>query len=304
MASKKTGKTSEEVISILRRDFLPNQIHKRKGSWNAEKKAYDEYVYVEAKDITERLNEAFGLAWSLKLSVSNELPQMVVADSKNDRHVVVAAEIEYVDPDTGERYSKTGFGGKKITADLGNDFKGCLSKAMTNAAKKLGVAVDVGDDEVLIPEEGGNAPAEEKKGVAIGSKGVAPVNPQPREQEEAKPEQAAEPTPAKKGVVIGGKSKTTTEETTKPEEAPAAGETVKKTVAIGGKADKPAETKSSGLSCADCSGEITAATNTEGKMMEPKDIANISKTFFKRELCSKCMKIARAKMKGESEATS
>ena len=303
MASKKTGKTSEEVISILRREFPADKIQKRKGSWNAEKKAYDEYVYVAAEDIAERLNEAFGLAWSLEVSVSDNLPSCVIEDSKKDKHVVVAAAIEYVDPDSGERFRKTGFGGKKITADLGNDFKGCLSKAMSNAAKKLGVAVDIGDDEVLIPEDTTNA-SDEKKGVVIGGKGVTPSNPQPREQEETKPEQASEPAPAKKGIVIGGKGKPATEEAAKPEEAPApAAEAPKKSVTIGGKADKPAA-KSGGLSCADCSAEIVATPNSEGKMMEPGDIANIGKTFFKRELCSKCLKVAKDEMKKNMQATS
>ena len=300
MASNKKGKTSEEVISILRRDFPTEKIQKRKGSWNADKKAYDEYVYVAAEDLAERLNEAFGLAWSLEVSVGNDLPSCVITDSKNDKHVVVAAAIEYIDPDSGERFRKTGFGGKKITSDLGNDFKGCLSKAMSNAAKKLGVAVDIGDDEVMIPEE--SSSNEEKKGIVIGSKGVTPSNPQPREQE-TKATEPTEPTPVKKSVVIGGKAKAAEDQVSNdtPEQKEEA--TTKKSVLIGNKSEKTVEKKSSSLSCADCSSEITSATNADGKLMEAKDIANISKTFFKRELCSKCMKIAKDSMKKTTEAT-
>lgn len=285
-------KSSDEILAILQRPFPPDQIKTRDGGWNKEKKIYEQYKYVETEDITERLNEAFGLTWSLNISgVNGSANDFVTTDSGGDRHVVVGAEIEYKDPDTGDYFRRSGFGSKKITSEVGNDFKSSLSKALSNAAKKLGVAVDIGDDNIVSPEEaselklGGSVKGiqvelvPKKPDLVSIKEEVAPANPEPKEEN--------------KGLVITTKVSSKTET---------------KSIIDSGKALKseaaaskiPAAVTDSSLACDVCTNQITESENKKtGQLLSPMDIIMLSEQFFQKKMCSDCMRVAKEKIQAK-----
>jgi hypothetical protein len=288
-------KTSAEVIEILSQDFPEDKVKSRKGAWDAEKRAYVTYKYISSEDITERLNEAFGLAWSLRIAGPNgSVENFISTDAKQERHVLVAATIEYSDPDSGQRYERTGFGSKKITTELGNDFKAALSKAMSNASKKLGIGVNVGDDDVESHEATGTEDKPKTTGLKIG--GVAPketVLDTTPEVVITKEDPAVADAP-KKGLAIKG-------DTVKVGLKPKADKVAVKSesnpvtskVAVKAQSELAVAGSDAAMQCEVCTNEIVASESNDGVIMEPKDIAMLSQTFFNKKMCSRCIKDAK-----------
>lgn len=308
--SKKTG---EKILEILRRPFLPEQIKTRQGGWNPAKKAHEEYKYVPSDLIVKRLREAFGLSLTVRVpNAQRPISDFIGKDSSGSPTVIVFVEIEYTDPDTGFRETVPGVGSKKITNDLGNDFKAAVSKAISNAAKKLEVAVDLdGEDH----EEDEAAAQSSSGGIAPSGGGIKPVSAaQPAEQttassgvaevataaEEEKPKTTT--TQTTQGIKPGGIAPGSSAVAAKQEKAATGG------IVAGGKAVAPDTSQktpapaqgNSGSShkCEEsgCGNEIVPAMKSDGTMMSVEDIIGIGANFFGKKMCNVCLGVAKKKL--------
>lgn len=295
------------VLSILQRNFNPNQIKQRKGGWNKEKGEYEVYTYVSSDDITARLNEAFGLGWSLDVVGFNgtNMEDFIVADSKGEKAVVIMAAISFTN-EKGKEQRRVGVGSKKITTELGNDFKSALSKALSNAAKKLGVAVnltdeDSDDDEAVKSTDGLSISSTKIVGLEDGKKpmGITIGGAKTTTKAESQESPTEKSVPIKTGgLTIGGaknvaKESPTEETPAEPiKESPVEENPVKETTGLkigklGGDVD---------IKCESCSGDIVATMTSEGNTMEAKDIVTLSQSLFKKNMCSVCIKTTRENM--------
>ena len=123
--------------------------------------------YVKSQEYIAKMNETFGVAWSLEIC-SHWLA---------NNHIVMHVRLHYPNPDfpdnSGCREFKDGIASHPFSGDVGNAFKSVYSKAFTIAAAKVGAGLHlwgVESDEDEAPTWEGQAPP-----VAVVSPG--PQNP-------------------------------------------------------------------------------------------------------------------------------
>jgi hypothetical protein len=114
------------VVDTISKAFEPSQILEKPIAGGKKAK------YVKSQWYIARLNEAFGLAWSLEI-----FNHWMV-----NNHVVMHVRIHYPNPDFPDnatcREFKDGIASHPLSADVGNTFKAAYSKAFTIAASKVG----------------------------------------------------------------------------------------------------------------------------------------------------------------------
>jgi hypothetical protein len=90
------------------------------------------YKFIPAPEVIDRLNDVFGINWSV-----TEEDSLIV-----NNHVVKRVRITVRDPETGHEYHKEQFGGHPLgNMDPGDAFKSAFSKAMVKAAAELGIGL-------------------------------------------------------------------------------------------------------------------------------------------------------------------
>lgn len=114
------------------------------------------FKYVPNEDVITRMNKVFKGNWSTIV-----LYKDIIEDQ-----VLVEVQVTVIDPDTSDRYIQTGFGSSQIARynsgpnqskviDIGNAYKGSLSKAIVNACTRWGVGLvkesnPYGEDDVTV----------------------------------------------------------------------------------------------------------------------------------------------------------
>ena len=100
------------------------------------------FKYVPNEDVITRMNKVFKGNWST----------IVMHKDVIEDQVLVEVQVTITDPDTNENYVQTGFGSSQIVRysggpnqnkiiDIGNAYKGSLSKAIVNACTRWGVGL-------------------------------------------------------------------------------------------------------------------------------------------------------------------
>lgn len=252
---------SKEIINILRKEFDESQIKERKGNWDQEKKKYLDFKFVSSEDVTARLTEAFGLSWGMK-SLSE-----TIVDGKNgkgdaEKYVIISVALEYIDPESGILLSVPGYGSHVfLPKEPGNTYKSALSKALSNAAKKLGVAVvDPDEDE---DENAEKAATTGKSSLLLDKKTT-----------DDKPEEVP-----KKELILEKKTLSLdkkVEEKTVVKEEPKKKEIKKDKEDTGG--------------CEKCSNEITAISK-DGEDFTAEQAITVSTNLFGKKYCWECLKV-------------
>jgi len=139
----------EDIIKKLYKTF---QLSTRQGQGGIT------FKYVPNEDVINRMNDTFEGNWS----TSVEFRDIV------DDQVILEVKVSVVDPATEIRYSHTGFGSQQIMRyksganagqiiDIGNGYKGALSKAIVNACTRWGIGLfkesnPMEDDESIMIE--------------------------------------------------------------------------------------------------------------------------------------------------------
>ena len=100
------------------------------------------FKYVPNEDVITRMNKVFKGNWSTVVQHKDTI----------EDQVLVEVQVTITDPDSGEIYTQTGFGSSQIArfkegpnagkiVDIGNAYKGSLSKAIVNACTRWGVGL-------------------------------------------------------------------------------------------------------------------------------------------------------------------
>lgn len=147
-----SNSTNEEIYNKL---TAPIKTQERVGKGRKMQK------YVPHGNVTERINEVFGINWSFE----------ILREYFGNGEVYAVVRIHYPTEDGTMRF-KDGAGGIAYEANvgLGNQIKGSVSLALVKAASLLGI--DIKDDEStaeqheeissLVETLGGKKPSEEK----------------------------------------------------------------------------------------------------------------------------------------------
>jgi hypothetical protein len=112
------------------------ELRERRGQGN------QMFKYVNSKDIIHRMNTLFAGNWSSE----------VLSTDTIDNQVIVRVRVYITDPETGKLYYHEGFGSSQIARytggqnegkiiDIGNAYKGALSKGIVNACRMWGVGL-------------------------------------------------------------------------------------------------------------------------------------------------------------------
>lgn len=123
----------EDIMKELYKTF---KLSSRKGTGGMM------FKYVPNEDVITRMNKVFKGNWST----------VVIHKDVIEDQVLVEVQVTVVDPDTSENYIQTGFGSSQIARynsgpneskiiDIGNAYKGSLSKAIVNACTRWGVGL-------------------------------------------------------------------------------------------------------------------------------------------------------------------
>lgn len=291
----------KNILDILNKPFPPEKIKTRKGSWDKEKAKFLEYSYVSSDDIAERLREAFGLSWSTKVVMPpSAKPEDFMVENDGKKEIVMSAIIEYTDPATGSVYAQTGFGSQQLKGmDFGNAMKSALSKAISNAAKKLGVGTDL-DSDADDQESSSPSLVTKLESKPIGSSLLGKLKSKPNEEILVETGLDQETTP---DDMPWDENTVTSLEAPKVEEKETEPKAKKTTSLLKKLASKETAVPapSDAASCSDCSKEITEFTNKQNEVLEPEKLIKISQNFCKKTLCGPCLTefIARKRNKQE-----
>lgn len=139
---------------IISKCYSKFELRERKGQGN------QMYTYVSNKDIIHRMNTIFAGNWSSEVLHTETI----------DSQVVVRVRVCITDPESGKVYHHEGFGSNQIARytggqnegkiiDIGNAYKGALSKGIVNACRMWGVGLfkeegvdfDEDDTDVAVP---------------------------------------------------------------------------------------------------------------------------------------------------------
>ena len=124
------------------RDEIMQELYKTFKLSNRQGMGGMTFKYVPNEDVITRMNKVFKGNWSTTTQHMD-----VIEDQ-----VLVEVQVTVVDPDTSESYVQTGFGSSQIARynsgankgkiiDIGNAYKGSLSKAIVNACTRWGVGL-------------------------------------------------------------------------------------------------------------------------------------------------------------------
>jgi hypothetical protein len=134
---------------IIKKCYDKFELRERKGQGN------QMFKYVNSKDIIHRMNTLFSGNWSSEVLFTDTV----------DNQVIIRVRVYITDPETGKLYYHEGFGSSQIARytggqnegkiiDIGNAYKGALSKGIVNACRMWGVGlfkeegVEFDDDDV------------------------------------------------------------------------------------------------------------------------------------------------------------
>jgi hypothetical protein len=112
------------VSHELRKPFTEDKVHTRKG------KSGTSYKYIKNPEYINRMNDVFGVAWSVR-----EVESMFIGNN----YIVKRVEVCVPDPDNpGQVWCRDGWGGHPLLGDFGEAMKSARSKAVVNAIMLFG----------------------------------------------------------------------------------------------------------------------------------------------------------------------
>jgi len=164
MAESKDPRTPKmkSVVKAICENFEEKKIQSRKGQGGKS------FNYVKAQEYIVKLNDVFGVAWSIE----------TISHSFANNNIVMWVRITYPNPDNPDQlFHKDGWGSHPIAGDPGNAFKSVYSKAFTKAASMIGAGlhlwgVDADEDDAPVWDQMGTPPA---AAVPTGVTGLPPV---------------------------------------------------------------------------------------------------------------------------------
>lgn len=129
--AEKTTKKEEASVSKrqsisheLRKPFSADKVHTRKGKSNTS------YKYIKNPEYINRMNDVFGVAWSVR-----EVESMFIGNN----YIVKRVEVCVPDPENpGQVWCRDGWGGHPFTGDFGEAMKSAKTKATVNAIMMFG----------------------------------------------------------------------------------------------------------------------------------------------------------------------